>query len=68
MQELLDRSLEQLKTEEETILKELYNMKIEQKIQQKVNTPHLRREKKKLRARILTAIKQKEREGAHNGK
>jgi len=55
-QELESLPKEQLEARAQELLKEIYNIKIEQKMQQQVAKPHLIREKKKTRARILTLL------------
>ncbi|NGX30992.1 MAG: hypothetical protein K940chlam8_00351 [Chlamydiae bacterium] len=63
IQEFLDQSNEQLEVQEQELLKEIYQFKIEQKLQQKIGAAHLIKQKKKMRSRILTALRQKEMQG-----
>ncbi|MBN2478617.1 MAG: 50S ribosomal protein L29 [Parachlamydiales bacterium] len=54
MQELLDKSDDQLESRLPEIDKELFNLRNELKINHKLEKPHLLRALKKERARILT--------------
>jgi large subunit ribosomal protein L29 len=59
MQDLHKQGKEELITLYQDISKELYNLKCELRIARKTDKPHLLREKKKDRARVLTALQLK---------
>jgi len=59
MDELKNQGKEELKTLYQDLSKEIYGLKCELRITRKTEKPHLLREKKKDRARVLTALQQK---------
>ena len=60
MTELRDQSQEELKAQYGELSKDIYNLKNEISMTKKLDKPHLLREKKKKRARILTTLREKE--------
>ena len=58
--ELKDQSVEELKELAVGLSKEIYNLTNELSIARKLEKPHLLREKKRDRARVLTVLSQKE--------
>jgi len=58
--ELKDQSVEELKALQEELLKEIYTLKNEISTTRKIEKPHLLREKKRDRARVLTLLFEKE--------
>ncbi|MBS0615061.1 MAG: 50S ribosomal protein L29 [Verrucomicrobia bacterium] len=58
--ELKDQSESELKLAYRDLSKEIFNLTNELKMARKLEKPHLLREKKKDRARILTVLKAKE--------
>jgi large subunit ribosomal protein L29 len=58
--ELKDQSVEELKELAVGLSKEIYNLINELSIARKLEKPHLLREKKRDRARVLTVLSQKE--------
>ncbi len=59
MEDLKNQSNEELKNIQHSLSREIYGLKCELKINRKTEKPHLLREKKKDRARVLTALQQK---------
>lgn len=59
MEDLKNQSSEELKNLQHNLSREIYGLKCELKINRKTEKPHLLREKKKDRARVLTALQQK---------
>lgn len=60
MKDLKDQSVEELETQVRDLSKEIYDLKCEKRITRKVEKPHMVREKKRDRARLLTVLRQKE--------
>lgn len=60
MKDLKDQSVEELETQVRDLAKEIYDLKCEIRITRKVEKPHMVREKKRDRARLLTVLRQKE--------
>jgi len=58
--ELRDQSPEELKALYQDLSKELFHLRNEIKITRKVEKPHLVRDKKKDRARVMTILREKE--------
>ena len=58
-EDLKKQNLEELKAVYGDLSKEIYEIKTEFSITRKLEKPHLLREKKKDRARVMTAINQK---------
>lgn len=59
MEDLSKQGQEELRTLYQNLSKEIYGLKCELSIARKTEKPHLLREKKKDRARVLTALRQK---------
>lgn len=59
VEELKNQGKEELMALYQDLSKEIYGMKCELRITRKIEKPHLLREKKKDRARVLTALQQK---------
>jgi large subunit ribosomal protein L29 len=59
VKELKDQAQEELLTLYHDLSKEIYGLTCELHINRKTEKPHLLREKKKDRARVLTALQQK---------
>jgi len=64
MEDLKSEGVEKLKALDQDLSREIYGLKCELKGTRKLEKPHLLREKKKDRARVLTALQQKSREKA----
>jgi large subunit ribosomal protein L29 len=60
IQELRDQSVEELKALSHDLSREIFAFRNEVKVTRKVEKPHLLREKKRTRARVLTLLRQKE--------
>ena len=60
MSDLKDQTVEELKAQQREISKEIYDLRCEMKIARKLEKPHMVREKKRDRARVLTVLRQKE--------
>jgi large subunit ribosomal protein L29 len=58
-QEIRDQALEELVVLSQDLSKEIYDLMNEFRQTRKMEKPHLIREKKKARARVLTIIKEK---------
>ena len=58
--ELRDQSAEDLKALYQDLSKELFQLRNEMKIARKMDKPHEVRRKKKLRARVMTVLSEKE--------
>lgn len=54
-----DDSIEELQVQYRDISKEIFDLNNELRMARKLEKPHLLREKKKNRARVLTALRQK---------
>jgi large subunit ribosomal protein L29 len=59
MEDIKNQGKEELMTLYHDLSKEIYGLKCELSIARKTEKPHLLREKKKDRARVLTALQQK---------
>lgn len=57
--ELKDQSIEELKAMYQELSKDIFELKNEIRIKRKAEKPHLIREKKRDRARVLTVLRQK---------
>lgn len=57
--ELQNQSVQDLKELQNSLSKEIYALINDRKLTQKVEKPHVIREKKKDRARVLTVLRQK---------
>lgn len=57
--ELKDQSVDELKAVYQELSKDIFELKSEIKITRKMEKPHLIREKKRDRARVLTVMRQK---------
>lgn len=57
--ELKDQSVDELKALYHELSKELFQLNNEIKVTRKMEKPHLMREKKRDRARVLTVLRQK---------
>lgn len=57
--DLRDQSVEDLQLQYQDLAKELFQLRNEMKVSRKMEKPHLVREKKKDRARVLTVLKEK---------
>lgn len=64
VEELKNQGKEELMALYQDLSKEIYGLKCELRITRKTEKPHLLREKKKDRARVLTALQQKTEEKA----
>jgi large subunit ribosomal protein L29 len=60
LKQLRDQSVDDLKNLCQDLSKEIFNLRNEMNVTQKVEKPHLLRMKKKERARVLTLIREKE--------
>lgn len=60
MNDLKDQSVDELKAQCRDLSKEIYDMKCELRVARKIEKPHMIREKKRDRARVLTVLRQKE--------
>lgn len=58
-QEMRDQTVEELEALSQDLSKEIYDLMNESRLTRKMEKPHLIREKKKARARVLTIIKEK---------
>lgn len=58
-QDLINQSKEELNAQVEELSREIYLLASDLKVDRKLDNPHLLKEKKKMRARILTALNQK---------
>lgn len=59
VKDLINQSEEDLKGIYKDLCREIFELKNEQRVSRSVEKPHLVKEKKKDRARILTALRQK---------
>ncbi len=57
--ELREQSVEDLKGSREDLSKEIFNLRSEKKLARKLEKPHLLRQKKRDRARVLTVLSEK---------
>jgi len=57
--ELREKSVEQLQVQEQDLARDVYQMNCELKLSRKLDKPHLVREKKRDRARLLTILREK---------
>ncbi len=64
MKEIKDQNLDELKAVYRDLSKEIFELKTEFSITRKLEKPHLLREKKRDRARVMTVIQQKSEEKA----
>jgi len=60
MKDLKNQAVEELEAQVRDLSKEIYDLKCEMRITRKVEKPHMVREKKRDRARLLTVLRQKE--------
>lgn len=60
VKELRDQTVEELKMQYQDLSRELFHMRNEIKVTRKMEKPHLVREKKKDRARVMTILREKE--------
>ncbi len=60
MSELKDQTVEELRAQYRDLSREIFGLKNELSVTRKLDKPHLVREKKRDRARVLTAVRQKE--------
>ena len=60
VKELRDQTVEELKMQHQDLSRELFHMRNEIKVTRKMEKPHLVREKKKDRARVMTILREKE--------
>lgn len=58
--DLRDQSVEELKLHYQDLSKELFQLRNEMKVTRKMEKPHLVRQKKKDRARVMTILREKE--------
>ncbi len=58
--DLRDQSVEELKAVYQDISKELFQMRNEMKVNRKMDKPHEVRRKKKVRAQVMTVLREKE--------
>ena len=54
-----DQSIEELEAKETELLKELFELKCQLSLEKKIEKPHLLREHRRERARILTILSEK---------
>ena len=59
MQEIESQSTEALRARSDDLKREIYDLKCELSVNKKLDKPHMLREKKTERARILTALRSK---------
>lgn len=64
LKEIEKQSFQELQVSNMQISKEIYSLKTELNVNRKLEKPHLLRQKKKARARILTALNKKIQEKA----
>ncbi len=57
--ELREQSVEDLKASRDDLSKEIFNLRSEKKLARKLEKPHLLRQKKRDRARVLTVLSEK---------
>ena len=62
--DLINQSVEELEAQYEDLSREIFELLNELKIARKLDKPHLLKEKKRDRARILTVLRQKQVKGA----
>lgn len=67
MENIKDQSVEELKALYIDLSKEIFEMKNEIRITRKIEKPHLLKAKKKDRARVLTALRQKGQQVVYEG-
>ena len=60
IEEIRDQSVEELEALTQDLSKEIYDLMNEFRMTKKMEKPHLIREKKRTRARVLTILKEKE--------
>lgn len=60
MNDLKDQSVEELKAQQRALSKEIYELRCELRMARKLEKPHMVREKKRDRARVMTVLRQKE--------
>ena len=61
---LTNQPIEELKIQYDNLCRDIFELMNELKLTRKLDKPHLIREKKRDRARILTILRQKEAKGA----
>ena len=59
MQEIESQSIEALRARSDDLKREIYDLKCELSVNKKLDKPHMLREKKIERARVLTALRSK---------
>ena len=59
VKDLINQSEEDLKGTYNDLCREIFELKNEQRVSRNIEKPHLVKEKKKDRARVLTALRQK---------
>ena len=62
--DLINQSVEELEAQYEDLSREVFELLNELKLARKLDKPHLLKEKKRDRARILTVLRQKQVKGA----
>ncbi|CCB89997.1 MAG: 50S ribosomal protein L29 [Simkania sp.] len=62
--DLINQSVEELEAQYEDLSREIFELLNELKLARKLDKPHLLKEKKRDRARILTVLRQKQVKGA----
>ncbi len=65
--ELRSQSMEQLTILAEDLFKEIYHLRNEKKMTKNVEKPHLLKDKRKQRARVLSVLTEKRREDKAHG-
>lgn len=61
--ELKDLSIPELKAMSETLAREVFDLRSTLSVQRKLEKPHMLKAKRRERARVLTQLTQKEKEG-----
>jgi large subunit ribosomal protein L29 len=62
--DLINQSVEELEAQYEDLSREIFELLNELKLARKLDKPHLLKEKKRDRARVLTVLRQKKVKGA----
>lgn len=62
--DLINQSVEELEAQYEDLSREIFELLNELKLARKLDKPHLLKEKKRDRARVLTVLRQKQVKGA----
>ncbi|MCK4934758.1 MAG: 50S ribosomal protein L29 [Simkaniaceae bacterium] len=65
-EEILNQSVEELNVQAKTLSRELFDLTNQLKVLRKLEKPHLLIEKRKDRARVLTALRHKQLQGANS--